>query len=113
MIEIARTDQDIYFRLPAELQRQIEGGCSCASCKVHGVYEATWDTLVRPIKAGDHSYTGHMPDESIAAFKGKRQTNPIFPPAHAFAAMGVWTDNGNDQGGGEADRATLMLNTAS
>ncbi len=31
-----------------------------------------------------------------------RQTNTIFPAARAFEAVVVWTNNANDQGGGEA-----------
>ena len=65
---IAETADAVYLRLPAELQRDTDG-CDCQHCKRNPAL-AKWDTLVVPKGSpNDHSYTIHMPDGSIQAFK--------------------------------------------
>lgn len=61
---LARTEDAVYLRLPVELQRTIEGGCSCPHCGGR----ATWDTLVVPTQLNAHTHTVHMPDGSVEAF---------------------------------------------
>lgn len=59
-----------YVRLPRELWRAITPGCNCDVCKRNGGV-GYWDTLVVPSgqKSGHkHTYTIHMPDETVAAF---------------------------------------------
>ncbi len=70
MAVLAVTKQAVYLRLPSALQRTIDGGCDCTECKGKPGVVPAWDTLVCPIdsKLGS-SYTVHMPDGSIPAFK--------------------------------------------
>jgi hypothetical protein len=70
---IAQTDDAIYLRLPAELQRDC-GGCDCPQCKANPAL-AKWDTLVVPLDpaktrdySATHSGTVHMPDGSVEEF---------------------------------------------
>jgi hypothetical protein len=55
----------IYLRLPADLQRPIDGGCSCTHCtgKPAG-HVPTWDTFAVPLEAGARSWTVHAPEWS-------------------------------------------------
>jgi hypothetical protein len=69
---LAVTKDAVYLRLPKELQRECEGGCSCDPCKA-GKSNGTWDTLVVPTHPtkyrNDHSYIVHMPLESVRGFR--------------------------------------------
>ena len=72
MTVIAQTRDAVYLRLPAELQREIEGGCECVQCKA-SIDLPRWDTLVVPTDASerhaDYSYTVHMPAGCVESFK--------------------------------------------
>src|SRR5262245_56451163 len=55
----------VYVRLPAELQRPIEGGCSCEYCRQHPHQTPAWDVLGVPlIEQGRtrQTWTIHAPD---------------------------------------------------
>lgn len=61
MVIANSTDGDAnYIRLPSQLQRPIDGGCSCPYCKANPKLIPTWDTLVVPKKGT--AWTVHMPD---------------------------------------------------
>lgn len=55
----------IYVRLPTQLQRPIDGGCSCAYCKENLTLIPAWDTWAIPPKGT--AWCVHMPD--AAAFR--------------------------------------------
>jgi hypothetical protein len=67
MAVLAVTDDAVYVRLPSLLQRDC-GGCDCEHCKKNPDL-AKWDTLVVPLKLGGTSYTVHMPDRAVSAFR--------------------------------------------
>jgi hypothetical protein len=52
-----------YIRLPVQLQRPIDGGCHCPSCKANPTRTPTWDTLAIPPKGT--AWTVHMPDAQM------------------------------------------------
>jgi len=68
---LVETENEIYLRLPSELQRRVIGGCNCPYCKQHEERKPAWDTLVipknTPIESRwiEGSWTVHMPDPSI------------------------------------------------
>jgi hypothetical protein len=52
----------LFVALPVELQRTIEGGCSCAYCKAHPDKTPMWDTLAIDARAQRHTWTVHYPE---------------------------------------------------
>ena len=72
MAVLTETRNEVYLRLPKELQRKVIGGCSCPYCKQNPNISPSWDTLVVPkeTRIEDRnwvlgSWTVHMPDPSI------------------------------------------------
>jgi hypothetical protein len=53
--------ETVFIRLPDQLCRPIEDGCSCPYCIANPTIKPTWDTLAVPIK-GMTVYTVHMPE---------------------------------------------------
>jgi len=58
---IDRRDGTLYVRIPPELARPIEGGCSCSYCKAHPHQVPRWDCLAIPPDIGGHAWTLHYP----------------------------------------------------
>jgi hypothetical protein len=53
----------LFVKLPAELQRVIEGGCQCRHCKAAAPGKVPmWDTLAIAANAEGHTWTVHFPD---------------------------------------------------
>lgn len=53
----------VYLRIPEELRRPIEGGCSCTHCRAHKDEMPSWDTLGVPITGSNrNTWTLHAPD---------------------------------------------------
>lgn len=52
----------LFVALPVELQRTIEGGCSCPYCKSHPNQTPMWDTLAIDAKAQRHTWIVHYPE---------------------------------------------------
>ncbi len=54
-----------FVKLPRELWRVIDGGCSCQHCQpthARPMVTAYWDTLVIPHADGAKTYTCHYPE---------------------------------------------------
>jgi hypothetical protein len=53
----------VYVRIPYELRRVIDGGCSCRYCKEHKGEVPTWDTLGIPLEGQRRTtWTVHAPE---------------------------------------------------
>lgn len=52
-----------YVRIPEELRRPIDGGCSCNYCKTHRDEVPSWDTLGVPLEGQRmDTWTVHAPE---------------------------------------------------
>ena len=53
----------VYVRIPQELRRTVEGGCSCAYCATHRSETPSWDTLGIPLVGQRRdTWTLHAPE---------------------------------------------------
>jgi hypothetical protein len=63
-MQTRRTKTAAFFALPANAQRPIDGGCSCAYCKAHPGRVPMWDTLAVSSDENDRTWTVHYPEIS-------------------------------------------------
>jgi hypothetical protein len=61
-IKPRRVGGTLFVKLPAELQRVIEGGCQCRHCKAAPGKVPMWDTLAIAANAEGRTWTVHFPD---------------------------------------------------
>lgn len=79
--------ETIFFPLPSNAQRPIEGGCQCTFCKAHPGSTPMWDTLAVSSGKRDYTWTVHYPELTTgeAEIDKNRETNGRFcriEPSH-------------------------------
>lgn len=61
-IQITRVGEILFVPLPQLIQREIDGGCSCAFCRKHPEKIPAWDTLALAANGEGRTWTVHYPE---------------------------------------------------
>ena len=61
---VTRRNQTLFVAVPAEMRRDIEGGCRCGFCVAHPDRVPQWDTLALARNGGPNArtWTVHCPE---------------------------------------------------